>query len=149
MPGNTSSLYFWHTIRPNRIYKGKWGRQLEYRWCPTSGSTHCGTRRYASHPDRFSKSRRRGNGHHRSPFDFLIEKKIRGAIYGSYCSRWCALESTIPKSGFFSGRRKLGLWISANGRPRASATKVCPKPSSRHTGWTQPCMGEVWPLRPS
>ena len=31
----------------------------------------------------------------------------------------------------------------------ASATKVCPKPSSQHTGWTQPCMGEVWPLRPS
>ena len=50
---------------------------------------------------------------------------------------------------FFLVQRKICLWILANGRPMASVTKVCPKPPSRHTGWTRPCMGEVWPLRPS
>ena len=110
--------------------------------------SHCRTRRYASYPGRFSKSLRRGNRHHRSPFDFLIEKKTRGTIYGSHCSRRYALRRPILKSDFLV-RRKIGLWILANGRPMASVTKVCPKLPSRHTGWTRPCMGEAWPLRPS
>ena len=112
--------------------------------------SQCRTRRYATYPDRFSKSRRRGNCHHRSPFNFLKERKTRGTIYESHCSRRYALRRAIFKSDFFGGAAQdrpldFGQRTARGLRHQSLPQTVEPA----HTGWIRPCMGEVWPLRPS
>ena len=75
---------------------------------------HCGTRKNTSYPDgqadRFSKSRRRRNGHHRSPLEFLMGKITwNHHLRELYCSRELSVRSIrgpILKSGFFSVGRK-------------------------------------------